>query len=258
MAGLHRVAGTGAVPVRVMPHPSLTHRANCSAARPSGGTPIASISAISIPGADQLLHQASEERGLQRLDAVVRLRLVLTERTDQVLGNLELLGLGECGRRASCNPQLEVERKRASKLRTRRLARRAGRHSFGTPTRKTSKTDARSRRVEIMFERDVHEQCAQLTQMHHIGHDGIRAVVARAACLRLQTRPHRQRVVGRPLAVCSVHGPRVLRAHELIACALVSSGASCSVRTRTVNQHVGSGERVFLPSLRLFSRCRRP
>jgi len=32
--------------------------------------------------------------------------------------------------------------------------------------------------------------------------------------------------------------------------ALVSSGASCSVRTRTVNQHVGPGERAFLPALR--------
>ena len=32
--------------------------------------------------------------------------------------------------------------------------------------------------------------------------------------------------------------------------ALVSSGASCSVRTRTVDQHVGRGERAFLPALR--------
>src|SRR6185295_12234726 len=32
--------------------------------------------------------------------------------------------------------------------------------------------------------------------------------------------------------------------------ALVSSGASCSVRTRTVDQHVGRGERAFLLALR--------
>src|SRR5712671_1063636 len=38
-------------------------------------------------------------------------------------------------RRASGNPQMKVERVRASKLRTRRVARCAGRHIFGTPAR---------------------------------------------------------------------------------------------------------------------------
>src|SRR3954466_2868185 len=90
----------------------------------------------SIPGTDQLFHQASEERGLERLDAVIGLRFVLTEGTHQALWDFQFLSVGESGLGVHhVNPQLKVERERASKLRTQRLARCAGRHIFGTPTR---------------------------------------------------------------------------------------------------------------------------
>jgi hypothetical protein len=157
-----------------------------------------------------------------------------------------------------------VERVRASKLRTQRVARCAGRHILGTPTRTDIESGCTFTPGENYVRRSAHTQCKTLTQMHNIGRG--RPVV------RCHSKQHLSRSPGLwglpftpakclPLQTASGwwenHSPSVRctdRAmpahHELIAraTAIRSSGASCSVRARTVNQHVGFGQSAFLPT----------
>ena len=133
------------------------------------------------------------------------------------------------------------------------------------PHGQTSKSDARSRRVKIMSAVAAHRQCMKLTQMHNSGrgrpvarHHSKQQLTCSTGTVRHSMRPQ-QRVCPcrRRVGGGKNHSPSVRCTdrdmpahHELIARATTirSSGASCSVRTRTVNQHVCFGQTAFLPT----------
>src|ERR1700730_17888969 len=116
-AALRTEAWTGAFRYATCGHPSLT----CARARtppvrkaPQPGAGVARLrwagpvwpariglsdAQLSVLGSDQLLDQASQQRGLQRLDTVVRFRFVraAVECPHQLRGDLEFLSIGECG-----------------------------------------------------------------------------------------------------------------------------------------------------------------
>ena len=120
------------------------------------------------------------------------------------------------------------------------------------PHGQTSKSDARSRRVKIMSAFRAHSVQDADTNVQHWTQTASRTGLCTCDALPSSVCPCRRRVgfVGNhsPSVRCT---DRAMPArHELIARATTirPSGASCSVRARTVNQHVCFGQTAFLPT----------